>query len=254
MRKKIVAGNWKMNLDYQEGLKLVSEIRGMVDDEINNQVTIIVAPPFILLNSVTKLLEGSRVAVAAQNCSAHHEGAYTGEVSAKMIISTGAQYVIVGHSERRKLFKESDETFCDKMTRALENNLKIIFCVGESLDERKENDQFNVISHQLAQVVLKLNDHEIANVIIAYEPVWAIGTGLSASPEQASEMHAFIRKIIKDKFGDQAGENMNILYGGSCNATNASSLFSSDDIDGGLVGGASLQSRDFVNIAKCAMV
>ena len=250
MRRKIVAGNWKMNNDLGESMKLVSEVRDMVEDEVRNKAVIIIAPPYPFIYTVSQMVKTNRIKTAAQDCSAHESGAYTGEVSAAMIRSAGAEFVIIGHSERRKFFKESDELLFEKVKQALKNDLQVIFCCGEVLEERQLKKHFDVVQSQVEKVVMRLGKKEFSNVIIAYEPVWAIGTGETASPEQAQEMHAHIRSFIKGKYGEEVAEDTSILYGGSCNASNAGSLFSNPDIDGGLIGGASLRSRDFTQIIK----
>jgi len=251
MRKKIVAGNWKMNLDHQEGVSLFSEIVNMVKDEIRGEQQIVVCSPFIHLYSISALAkDANNVSIGAQNIHQEEAGAYTGEVSAKQVQSVGANYVILGHSERRAYFGESDELLAKKVNIALKHGLIPIFCIGETKEERESGDFFNVIKSQLAKGIFHLSASEFSNVIIAYEPVWAIGTGLTASPEQAQEVHAFIREEIANKYQTAVAEETSILYGGSCNPKNAPDLFSQTDIDGGLIGGASLKSRDFLDIAK----
>jgi triosephosphate isomerase len=249
MRKKIVAGNWKMNLDYAEGVSLFSEIVNMVRDEQKGEQLAVICAPFIHLNSLSKL-GGTTVKIGAQNCHQNESGAFTGEISAKMIKSVGCEYVIIGHSERRQYFAESDELLAAKTSAALNNNLIPIFCIGETLDERNNGSYFDVIKTQLTGGVFGLNAEEFSKVVLAYEPVWAIGTGLTATSEQAQEVHAYIRKEIAAKYGEELSENTTILYGGSCNPKNADELFAQKDIDGGLIGGASLKSRDFVDIVK----
>jgi len=249
MRKKIVAGNWKMNTDYAEGISLFSEIVNMVrDEQKGNQVAVICAP-YIHLNSIAKL-GGDTVHVGAQNCHQNESGAYTGEISAKMIKSVGAEYVIVGHSERRQYYAESDALLLEKTNIVLKNNLIPIFCIGETLDERNNGSYFDVINSQLTNGLFSLSVADFSKVVVAYEPVWAIGTGLTASSEQAQEVHAFIRQQIAAQYGEEVAENTSILYGGSCNPKNAAELFAQPDIDGGLIGGASLKSRDFTDIVK----
>lgn len=250
MRKKIVAGNWKMNCDRKEALSLASEITGMVGDEKLNDTLVILAPPFIYISAVVKVVEGSGIKVAAQNCASEEKGAFTGEVSASMIKSAGCEYVIIGHSERRKLFHETDEVLVKKVNLALENNLKPIFCIGEQLDERESDKHFEVIAGQLEKGLYHLTEMQLEAVVIAYEPVWAIGTGRTASAGQAQEMHEFIRKELTKRYDTELAERISILYGGSCNESNASELFALRDVDGGLIGGASLKSRSFVNIIK----
>ena len=248
-RKKIVAGNWKMNKDYQAGLELISEAVYMIKDELHKEVTTIFATPFIHLSSVHKLMNAEQnFHVAAQNC--HHEksGAYTGEVSAEMLKSVGVSYVIIGHSERREYQKEDNAMLAKKVNIALENNLIPIFCIGEKLEERESNQHFKTVQTQLEESLFHLTEAQVKSIVLAYEPVWAIGTGKTASPEQAQEMHAFIRGIIAGKYSTETAESISILYGGSCNPSNAKVLFSQKDIDGGLIGGASLKSRDFTDI------
>lgn len=251
MRKKIVAGNWKMNLDYNEGLALFSEITNMVKDEVTGAQEAVICSPFIHLHSLVQMAKGyNKVSVGAQNAHQAESGAYTGEISAKMIKSVGATYVILGHSERRQYFGETNELLAKKTDTALANGLKPIFCIGETLSERDAEIHFDVIKDQLNDGVFHLDAAQFAQLVIAYEPVWAIGTGLTATAPQAQEIHAFIRAEIAAKYGQQLADDTTILYGGSCNAKNAPELFSEKDIDGGLIGGASLKSRDFVDILK----
>ncbi|WDF67643.1 triose-phosphate isomerase [Sphingobacterium oryzagri] len=251
MRKNIVAGNWKMNLDYEKGLSLFSEIVNMVKDEVVGNQEVIVCSPAIHLYSIGKLASPvSNVAVGAQNIHQAASGAYTGEISATQVKSTGATYVILGHSERRAYFGETDALLSEKVNAALAHDLAPIFCVGETKEERESGEFFNVIKTQLEAGVFHLSAEEFAKVVLAYEPVWAIGTGLTASPEQAQEVHAFIRETVAAKYGQELADDTTILYGGSCNPGNAKDLFSQTDIDGGLIGGASLKSRDFLDIVK----
>jgi triosephosphate isomerase len=251
MRKKIVAGNWKMNLDYNEGLALFSEISNMVKDELTGKQEAVICSPFIHLHSLVQLSkDNSRISVGAQNAHQAEAGAYTGEISAKMIKSVGAEYVILGHSERRQYFGESNELLAKKIDTALANGLKPIFCIGETLEERDSEVHFNVIKDQLSEGSFHLDEEQFGKLVIAYEPVWAIGTGLTATSAQAQEIHEFIRKEIAARYGEDVAEETTILYGGSCNAKNAPDLFAKPDIDGGLIGGASLKSRDFVDILK----
>lgn len=249
MRKKIVAGNWKMNLDYAEGISLFSEIVNMVRDEKQGDQLAIICAPSIHLNSLAKL-GANAVSVGAQNCHQMESGAYTGEISAKMIKSVGCEYVIIGHSERRQYFAESNELLAEKTVIALQNDLIPIFCIGETLDERNNGSYFEVLKSQLEQGIFGLSAADFSKIVIAYEPVWAIGTGLTASSAQAQEVHAFIRKEIAAKYDSAIADDTTILYGGSCNPKNAAELFAQADIDGGLIGGASLKSRDFVDIVK----
>ena len=251
MRKKIVAGNWKMNLDYNEGLALFSEITNMVKDEVTGKQQVVVCSPFIHLHSLVQMAKGyNKVSVGAQNAHQAESGAYTGEVSAKMLKSIGVEYVILGHSERRQYFHESNELLAKKTDTALANGLKPIFCIGETLEERNSEIHFQVIKDQLVEGLFHLSAEQFAKIVIAYEPVWAIGTGLTATADQAQEIHAFIRAEIAAKYDQQIADDTTILYGGSCNPKNAPELFAQADIDGGLIGGASLKSRDFVDIVK----
>lgn len=251
MRKKIIAGNWKMNLDYEEGLSLFSEVINMAHDEVTGKQHIVVCSPFIHLHSLAQLAKGSsKVSIGAQNAHQAESGAFTGETSAKMIHSAGAEYVILGHSERRQYFGETNELLAKKTDTALKNSLKPIFCIGETLQEREANQHFDIIKQQLQAGVFHLDATQFSQLILAYEPVWAIGTGVTASSAQAQEIHVFIRKEIAAKYGQEVADSTTILYGGSCNAKNASDLFGQPDIDGGLIGGASLKSRDFIDIVK----
>ncbi|MGV8878895.1 MAG: triose-phosphate isomerase [Sphingobacteriaceae bacterium] len=251
MRKKIVAGNWKMNLDYNEGLSLFSEVINMAKDELTGDQQAVVCSPYIHLHSLAQLAKDySKVAVGAQNCHQAEFGAFTGEISAKMIHSAGAQYVILGHSERRQYFGETNELLAEKTNITLKNQLKPIFCVGETLQERESDQYFKVIKTQLTEGIYHLGESDFSRLVIAYEPVWAIGTGLTASPQQAQEIHAFIRNEIALQYTQALADSISILYGGSCNPKNAAELFGQADIDGGLIGGASLKSRDFTDILK----
>ena len=251
MRKKIVAGNWKMNLDDNEGLSLFSEVINMIRDEITGKQEAVVCSPFIHLHSLVQLAKGyHQVSVGAQNAHQAESGAYTGEISTKMIHSVGVAYVILGHSERRQYFNETNELLAKKVDMALKHNLKPIFCIGETLQEREEEIHFEVIKDQLTEGVFHLDEAAFTKLVIAYEPVWAIGTGKTATSGQAQEIHAFIRTQIAAKYGETVAEETSILYGGSCNPKNAPELFAEADIDGGLIGGASLKSRDFVDIVK----
>jgi triosephosphate isomerase len=253
MRTKIVAGNWKMNKTFEEGVQLVKEIRQLINTNPPKQSVdhfkIILSPPFILLKTVSDLLKDTpSITSAAQNCYSEEKGAFTGEVSAQMIKSVGADYVIIGHSERRAYFTETDSILAKKIILVLANNLLPIFCCGERLEERNANTYFEVVKKQINNGLFHLSADEFSKVIIAYEPVWAIGTGLNATAQQAQEMHQYIRKVVKEKYGDPIANNMTILYGGSCNAKNAKELFANPDVDGGLIGGASLVANDFVQI------
>ena len=251
MRQKIVAGNWKMNKNLVEAQTLTSEVANMVADEAPEDVTIVLAPPYPFIYAVHNLVpEIGPIHFAAQNC--HHEksGAFTGEVSAEMVKSLGAQYVILGHSERREQFEESNELLAKKVDIALANDLKVIFCCGEPLDIREANNQNTYVTQQLTESLFHLSNEQFKQVVIAYEPIWAIGTGKTASSDQAQEMHLEIRKHLASKYGNEIADSTSILYGGSCKPDNAKELFSQPDVDGGLIGGASLKSRDFMDIIK----
>lgn len=251
MRKKIVAGNWKMNLDYNEGLSLFSEVINIIKDEVTGTQEAVVCSPFIHLHSLVQLAKGyDKVSVGAQNAHQAESGAYTGEISAKQIKSVGAEYVILGHSERRQYFGETNELLAKKTDTALANGLKPIFCIGETLQEREAETHFEIIKSQLVEGVFHLDEASFGKLVIAYEPVWAIGTGVTATSEQAQEIHAFIRQEIAAKYSQAVADATTILYGGSCNPKNAAELFAQADIDGGLIGGASLKSRDFADIVK----
>ena len=247
MRKKIVAGNWKMNLTLQEGVALATELKTALNADKPN-CDVVICTPFIHLASVAQVLKGSVIRLGAENCADKEKGAYTGEVSAAMIKSTGATYVILGHSERRAYYGETAETLESKVKLALANGLKVIFCIGEVLSEREAGKQNSVVEEQLKGSLYDLTAEQFDNIILAYEPVWAIGTGKTATADQAEEMHAFIRKTIAAKFGEQAADNLTILYGGSCKPSNAKELFAKPDVDGGLIGGASLKCADFKGI------
>lgn len=251
MRTKIIAGNWKMNKTYAEALMLAAEVKEAVKKTPNadNMLTI-VAPPFPFLSEIVQCMDGiDGVFVAAQNCHHAASGAYTGEVSAAMVQSTGATHVIIGHSERRQYFGETNEILLLKVLEALKHGLTPIFCFGETLDQRTAGEQEKIVAQQL-EVLFALTPEDARKTILAYEPVWAIGTGITATPDQAQEMHAFIRSSVAKKFGAAQAALTTILYGGSCNAGNAKNLFDCADIDGGLIGGASLKAPDFDPIRK----
>ena len=249
MRKKIVAGNWKMNTVKPEGVELAKEVAAL-SAGVPEGVGLIVAPPFTHLCCVNKALSGSRVELSAQNCADHVKGAYTGEVSADMLTAVGCKWVILGHSERRQYYGETDEKLVVKTKLALEAGLGVILCVGENLEEREAGKHFDVCASQIKNVLYNFSAEDMKNVIVAYEPVWSIGTGKTASDEQAEEIHAFIRKTLAEKFGSEVAEDVTILYGGSCKPSNAKELFAQPDIDGGLIGGAALKAADFIEIAK----
>ena len=247
MRKNIVAGNWKMNKTLQEGLDLATGLDAALKNKSLN-CDVIIGTPFIHLASVTAAIDTNKIGVAAENCADKASGAYTGEVSAAMVKSTGAEYVILGHSERREYYNETPEILKEKVLLALENGLKVIFCIGESLAEREANKQNEVVKAELEGSVFNLSAEDFSKIIIAYEPIWSIGTGKTATAEQAEEIHAYIRSVIADKYGKEVAENTSILYGGSCKASNAPELFAKPNIDGGLIGGASLKVEDFCGI------
>lgn len=244
MRKNIVAGNWKMNKTLQEGVALATELKEALTGAKPN-CDVIIGTPFIHLAAVSELVKDSVIKVSAENCADKESGAYTGEVSAAMVKSTGAEYVIIGHSERRAYYHETYDILKEKVILALKNNLQPIFCIGEVKEEREANKQNEVVKAQLEGSVFNLSADEFGKVVLAYEPVWAIGTGLTATPEQAEEIHAYIRGLVSSKYGNDVAENCTILYGGSCNPGNAKELFSKTDVDGGLIGGASLKAPDF---------
>jgi triosephosphate isomerase len=253
MRTKIVAGNWKMNKSFEDADTLIYEILDLLEEKGKPEgVDVIICPPYIYLELAGDIAEDSPVFVGAQNVSQFEPGAYTGEISASMLRSMHVDFAIIGHSERRKYFKESDEELLAKALAALKHDIAPIFCCGELLEERESGKHFDVVKHQLEQTVFKLDPEDFARVIIAYEPVWAIGTGVTATTEQAQEMHFFIRELVWEKFGAEAAAETTILYGGSCNAKNAKELFSMPDVDGGLIGGASLKADEFVNIILAA--
>ena len=247
MRKKIVAGNWKMNMNLQDGIALAKELNETLTNEKPN-CGVIICTPFIHLASIAQFLNQDVIGLGAENCADKEKGAYTGEVSAEMVKSTGAGYVILGHSERRGYYAETPEILKEKVLLALKNGLKVIFCIGESLEEREAGKQNEVVKAELEGSVFNLTEEEFKNIIIAYEPIWAIGTGKTATADQAEEIHAYIRSIIAEKYGKETADDTTILYGGSCKASNAPELFAKPDIDGGLIGGASLKAADFMGI------
>jgi triosephosphate isomerase (TIM) len=250
MRKKIVAGNWKMNMDYNDGIELASGINSFFTGNPLNNKEAVLCTPFVHLHGVASLLTAKNISVGAQNCNDHKSGAFTGEISAAMIKSTGAAYVIIGHSERRAIYKENDALLATKTIEALRNELKVIFCCGEVLSEREKNIHFDVVKRQLDSGIFTLTEEDFSNIIIAYEPVWAIGTGITATPAQAQEMHHFIRGLVEKRYGKKVAADTTILYGGSCKASNAAELFANADVDGGLIGGASLTKDEFCNIVN----
>ena len=247
MRKKIVAGHWKMNLNLQEGVALATELKTALAAEKPN-CDVVICTPFIHLATVAGVVEGTVIGLGAENCADKEKGAYTGEVSAAQVKSTGAQYVILGHSERRAYYGETPEILKEKVELALANGLKVIFCIGESLAQREANEQNAVVKAELEGSVFHLSAEQFKNIVIAYEPIWAIGTGKTATADQAEEIHAYIRSVIAEKYGKEVAAETSILYGGSCKASNAPELFAKPDIDGGLIGGASLKVADFKGI------
>ena len=246
MRKNIVAGNWKMNTTVPEGVKLAKEVNAALEG-ITAKCDVVIGVPFTHLTAV-KAVIGDKLGLSAENCADKVKGAYTGEVSAAMVASTGATYVILGHSERRQYYGETAETLKDKVALALENGLTPIFCIGEVLEERENGTYFDVIKAQVADSLFQLSAEDFGKIVLAYEPVWAIGTGKTATADQAQEIHAFIRGLIAEKYGEQVADDTTILYGGSCKPSNAKELFEKPDVDGGLIGGASLDAESFMGI------
>jgi len=250
MRKKIVAGNWKMNMDLAEGLKYAGSIDKYFRENPSDKALVILCTPFIHLPGAHDILKKGKVALGAQNCSSEASGAYTGEVSPWMIKSTGAEYVIIGHSERRSYYHEDDKLINKKTLLSINSGLKVIFCCGEVKEEREAAKHFLIVRRQLEEGLFNLTVEQMDSVVIAYEPVWAIGTGLTASPDQAQEMHKYIRDLVKEKYGSNCAKKLPILYGGSCKPSNAAEIFSNPDVDGGLIGGASLKKEDFAAIVE----
>ncbi len=248
MRTKIVAGNWKMNTTVAEGKALAQEIVAALDS-VPSDVKLIVAPPFTHLVTVAEVIKGTPIALSAQNCADQPKGAYTGEVAVSMLKDAGCTYTILGHSERREYYGETSEKLVKKIRLALEADIRPIFCVGENLEERNAGKHFDVVGGQIEEVLFQFNSEAMKKIVIAYEPVWAIGTGVTATSEQAQEIHAFIRKFLTERFGSEVAEATSILYGGSCKPSNARELFACEDIDGGLIGGAALKAEDFIGIA-----
>jgi len=249
MRKNIVAGNWKMNTTLAEGISLAKDVNEALKGFTPN-CDVIIAVPFTHLASVNAVIDSTKLGLGAENCADHKSGAYTGEVSAAMVASTGAKYVILGHSERRQYYGETSEILKEKVALALANNLTPIFCIGEVLEERENGTYLEVVKKQIEDALFGMSAADFSKLILAYEPVWAIGTGKTATDDQAEEMHAFIRKVIADKYGKEVAENTSILYGGSCKPTNAPQLFAKPNVDGGLIGGASLDAESFMGIVK----
>jgi len=247
MRKKIVAGNWKMNTLLKDGMELAKAVEKL-EKEKTSDALVIIAPPYTHLSKVNELIVN--VKLSAQNCESESSGAYTGEISPAMLVSTGAEYVIIGHSERRSYYNEDNELLNKKTKLALSSGLKPIFCCGELLEEREAGELFDVIREQLTVGLKDLSTDDMGKVVVAYEPVWAIGTGVVASPDQAQEMHKFIRDLLMELFNKEVAEEMTILYGGSCKPSNAAEIFANPDVDGGLIGGASLKADDFLAIVN----
>lgn len=248
MRKNIVAGNWKMNNDLAASKKLANQVAKLVKKSKVKGTKVIIAPTFVNLERVAKATKKSKVKVAAQNMHFAESGAFTGEISPKMLKSIGVKTVILGHSERREYFGEDDALLAKKVDAALENKMDVIFCFGEVLEDRKSGKQEHVVESQIKNALFHLEAKAFDNIVLAYEPVWAIGTGETASPEQAQDMHAFIRKTVANKYGDEVANEVSILYGGSCKPGNAQEIFSKPDVDGGLIGGAALNAEDFLAI------
>ena len=247
MRKNIVAGNWKMNKTLQEGIALAKELNETLANEKPN-CDVIICTPFIHLASVTPLVDAAKIGVGAENCADKESGAYTGEVSAAMVASTGAKYVILGHSERRQYYHETVEILKEKVALALANGLTPIFCIGEVLEERENGTYFDVVKAQVEDSLFGLSAEDFGKIVLAYEPVWAIGTVKTATADQAEEIHAFIRATIAAKYGEEVANNTSILYGGSCKPSNAKELFAKPNVDGGLIGGAALEAESFMGI------
>lgn len=248
MRKNIVAGNWKMNTTVQEGISLAQEVNDLLKNMKAN-CDVVICVPFTHLVPVNGVIDQNIVGLGAENCADKVKGAFTGEVSAQMVASTGANYVILGHSERRQYYGETNETLIEKTRLALENNLTPIFCVGEVLEER-ENGTYNDVVKSQVEALFSLSAEDFAKVVIAYEPVWAIGTGKTATSDQAQDMHAHIRNVIAEKYGVELAQEISILYGGSCKPSNAKELFAKPDVDGGLIGGAALEAASFIGIVE----
>lgn len=248
MRKNIVAGNWKMNTTVPEGVKLAKEVNDAVAAAGKLKCEVVIGVPFTHLTAVRQVIDISKVGLAAENCAAQASGAYTGEVSASMVASTGANYVILGHSERRDYFKETPEMLKEKVDLALANGLKVIFCCGESLELRENGTYEDYIKCEISDSLFHLSPEAFKNIVIAYEPIWAIGTGKTATSDQAEEVHASIRALVAELYGQKAADDTTILYGGSCKPANAPELFAKPNIDGGLIGGASLKADSFMGI------
>lgn len=247
MRKKIVAGNWKMNNNLSETIKLINDLKIQIN---RNNVKVMIAPAFTFLQTAVKQIDGYDIEVISQNVNNNDSGAYTGEVSTKMLKSIGVNTTLIGHSERRAYYNEDDELLLNKLKHSIECGMNVIFCFGEELSDRKSQNHFNIVKNQLDNTVMKVDKNSWKKIILAYEPVWAIGTGETASAEQAQEMHEYVRKCISESFGKEISNNVSILYGGSVKPNNASEIFSKKDVDGGLIGGAALNASDFSKIVE----
>lgn len=250
MRKKIVAGNWKCNTTVDAGVELAKAVMAAVKESGDPEVQVVVCPPFVHITKVVECVDNQQVKVGAQNCAAEAKGAFTGEVSAEMVKSTGAGYVIIGHSERREYYGETSAVLNKKLALALANGLTPIYCCGEPLAIREAGTQNEYVKNQLDETIFQLSEEDFRKLVIAYEPIWAIGTGKTASSAQAQEMHAYLRRAIAARFGAEVADATSILYGGSCNAGNAKELFANPDVDGGLIGGASLDAKSFLAIVN----
>lgn len=252
MRRKLIAGNWKMNLTYKESEKLAKEITAKIEKKELSKVDVLLCPTFVSLGIVNKTIKDTEIKLGAQNISYENNGAFTGEISAEILKSVGCEYVIIGHSERRSYFHETNAVINKKIKKAIEFNLKPVFCVGESLIEREDEIYEGIIEKQITEGLTGIDEGQISEIVIAYEPVWAIGTGLNATPDQASQIHSFIRTVIQKLYNEKTANEMLILYGGSVNEKNSAEMLSADGIDGALIGGASLKSEDFSMIVKKA--
>ncbi len=251
MRTRVIAGNWKMNLTFEEAGELIDRLDEYLRKTEPDNKEVIIFPPYVYLELAGDIAEENpALSFGAQNVSEHESGAYTGEISARMLFSMGVEFVIVGHSERRKYFHESNEILARKVNQCIDNDMIPVFCVGEDLEQREKNNHFEVIKTQLQEGLFHLEEEEIRMCIIAYEPVWAIGTGVTATPEQAEEMHAFIRKLLSERYDEEVADEITILYGGSVKASNAAAIFAQKNVDGGLIGGASLKFEEFVKIIE----
>ncbi|WP_196885369.1 triose-phosphate isomerase [Aureivirga sp. CE67] len=253
MRKNIVAGNWKMNLTLSESVSLIKELKTKINADSLPNTRVIVAPTFVNLYAATEAVEDTIIEVAAQNMHFEDNGAFTGEISGKMLQEIDVNSVIIGHSERRTYFGETDEILKKKVEKAIANNQEVIFCFGEQLEERKDGKHFEVVASQIEKALFELDAENWKNIVLAYEPVWAIGTGETASPEQAQEIHAYVRKFIAENYSSELAETISILYGGSVKPGNAKEIFSKPDVDGGLIGGAALKADDFTAIVNATI-